>query len=101
MIVKTKNYMGRVIGYAKSLRNEVLIMQTKSDKFTAVYNEKIIVEDIPFDKYTPMEISHILLLGFLYAKDKNWYSEPDKDLIKNVKPEECHFIKPEYYKVNI
>lgn len=52
MIVKTKNYMGRVI-------------------------------------------------GFLYAKDKSWYSDIDKDLIRNAKPEECHFMKTEYYEVNI
>lgn len=101
MITKIKNYTGRVIGYARVGSNEVIAMQSKPNKFTAMLNERKFMNDVPFDKYTPMEISLLLLLGFQYLEDKNLFSGYEKDVIGITEIKDCSFIKPEYYKVEI
>lgn len=101
MIVKTKNYQGRVLGYIATKSRKVVVTQKKQDCFDVTLNNQFAMRDIPFDKYTPMEAALFMLLGIAYPQDKSELVEYEKNLVRKAEPDEYIFIDPDYYKVNI
>lgn len=101
MITRNKDYQGRVLGYIATKSRKVVVTQKKQGCFDVTLENKFGIQDIPFDKYTPMEAALFMLLGIAYPQDKSELVEYEKNLVREAKPDEYIFTDPAYYKMNI
>ena len=101
MITKTKDYQGRVLGYIATKSRKVVVTQKKQGCFDVTLENKFGIQDIPFDKYTPMEVALFILLGIAYPQDKSDLNQYERNLVRKAEPDEYIFTDPAYYKVDI
>ena len=101
MITRNKDYKGRILGYIRTGQRKVVVTQKKQGCFDVTLENKFGIQDIPFDKYTPMEAALFILLGIAYPQDKSELNQYEKNLVRGAEPDEYIFTDPAYYKVNI
>ena len=101
MITRNKDYQGRTLGYISTKERKVVVTQKKQGCFDVTLENKFGIQDIPFDKYTPMEAALFMLLGIAFPQDRSDLNQYERNLVRKAEPNEYVFIDPDYYKVNI